>query len=69
MTELQRAINYLRFGEYGDYVESEDGSVRITRLSNHLDTLPTCHIRRNKEYWETNAFYGEVVLILEEITQ
>ena len=64
MTDLQKAINFLRFGEYGDYVESDDGAIRITRLSHNCNTVPNCYIIQNGDVWETNAFFSEVVPIL-----
>ena len=47
MTLLERCENHLRFGEFGHYVESNDGSIRITRAERFVDTLPSCYITEN----------------------
>lgn len=69
MTELERAINHLRFGEYGDYVESLDGTIRVTRLDRFVNTLPWCLITENGQTREATEFYGDTVHVLARIIE
>ena len=59
MTELERCINYLRFGNAGDYVETS--KCKVTRKDKFKNTLPTCYITENGKTREADAFYGDTV--------
>lgn len=45
MTELERCINYLRHGQKGDYVATEDGKTLVIRKDVFGNTLPNCYIK------------------------
>lgn len=67
MAELERAINHLRYGSYGDYVESIDGTIRVTRLDRFKNTIPWCLITENGNSREASEFWGDTVKVLKRI--
>lgn len=67
MTMLKQCENYLRFGEQGDYVETFDGKMRVTRKDGFVNTLPTCYITENGVTRTSESFYGDVVKFLEKM--
>lgn len=40
--DIQRALNHLKHGRAGDYVESD--KYKITRVSSGVNSFPICHI-------------------------
>lgn len=47
----QSVYDYLALGKAGDYVDFKfdgiNGKARITRLTNHFCTMPTCEVKFN----------------------
>jgi len=62
-------MNFLRYGSEGDYVESSDGRIRVTRKDRFINTLPTCYITESGHTRESSAFYGDVVEVLRRIIE
>lgn len=67
MTDIERCINYLRFGESGNYIETEDGSIRVTRIDKAINTLPDCYITENGRTRVSTYFYADTVEVLKRM--
>lgn len=52
MTDKERAINHIRFGEAFSKVTNDENNRTIIRKSENIDTLPDCYL------WEGNKFIG-----------
>ena len=65
MTELERCINYLRFGQAGDFVASDDGKTMVIRKDRFFNTLPNCYVKSNGE--ARTVSFKEAVEILKQM--
>ena len=55
----KKARNYLRFGEYGNYIENDITKRKVIRVSRGIDTMPNCHLLENEKIIKFYADFSE----------
>lgn len=65
---LKKCENYLRYGQQGDYIETDDGKMKVERKDGFINTLPTCYITEDGITRESESF-SEVVEFLKKMIE